>query len=680
MGNGGRWIGGVFIRCHHFNFVDCHTMGPGGGMLVVGQACPAGGCGYPNLIQPHPPECKLLPQFDSWPLDKRSLSAEALAAVLAAVDAKLPDFARALGFSSLGELEAHARADVPADGLTREAAMAACVAELDALHRQMAASIPARELNASTPPEVVPASAGVARGDMDFLALCLANYGKRSQRRLAFGSWALTALMARCVGTPVGALANVFSAFREEPGMGAAAEPKSAEAAAHAVSFARVIAEHAARGGVGIVQAMGASPRTHVQAALRREVEKVADVSAHMLELAERLAAQMAGGPPTGAMSTLVGGNKVDLCRSRSALFAAVFGEHSTRAHYQHIANLDVGGGVSYSLALLDCDRIFSLVVDLVLARVRGTPFDLREKVAAMGSPRAVDGGGGGWASISLDVLRSTQVSFLAGEAASSLWDGALALRCGAPRAIEDYADAARAVEATGKADRARHFAFAALEAQPADAASSLWDGVLGLRRGAPGALELYAAAARAVTAAGEGSAGARHFGTAVRRKRNFDAVRPMPAPKRSKKSLAKLKTFEGVRTAWIQAEELCMDWLDGARRKWHCRLCLEDGLNSKNNSNSKWNCTKAMRHITRKHLAALEEQEAKAAEAAAGGAGEADAEGVGEAAAEGTGEAEGEAAAEGAGEAAAEAEGDAEAEGEAEGAADGGGGEEEYN
>ena len=65
---------------------------------------------------------------------------------------------------------------------------------------------------------------------------------------------------------------------------------------------------------------------------------------------------------------------------------------------------------------MLDCDRIYSLVVDLVLARIRGVPFDLREKVEAMGSPRAVNGGGGGWAGISLDVLRSTHVSYQATE------------------------------------------------------------------------------------------------------------------------------------------------------------------------------------------------------------------------------------------------------------------------
>ena len=51
--------------------------------------------------------------------------------------------------------------------------------------------------------------------------------------------------------------------------------------------------------------------------------------------------------------------------------------------------------------------------------------------------------------------------------AAEALWATALALRRGAPSAIDDYADAVRAVDATGKADRVRHEAFAALEAQP---------------------------------------------------------------------------------------------------------------------------------------------------------------------------------------------------------------------
>ena len=297
-----------------------------------------------------------------------------------------------------------------------------------------------------------------------------------------------------------------------------------------------------------------------------------------------------------------------------------------------------------------------------MLARVRGTPFDLRKVVAAMGSPRAVDGGGGGWAGISLDVLRSMQVSFQADKAVAELWAASLALRRDVPGAIEGYAAAVRAVEATGMADRARHEALAELEAQPAEAARALWDATLALRRDVPGAIEGYAAAARAVTGAGESRAGAAHFGFraleaqpavaadslwdaslklrrdvpgaisayaaaaravtdageshagavsfghAAWRKRTFDAAPPMPPPKRSKTSLAVLKTFEGVRTAWIQAEELCMDWLDGARRKWHCRLCRQEGFNDKKGKATQ--CSKATRHITRKHLAALEKQE----------------------------------------------------------------------
>ena len=608
MGNSGRWQRGVFIRCHHFNHYLCRVLGPGGTPLVVGQACPMVGCGAPNLVQPHPPQCKLLPELDAWPVDLRTLSEEGLAAFLAAADAELPALARALGFADLNALEAHARADEPGGGMTRSAAMAACVAELTVLHAATLHSIPADTLNASTPPEVMPsADPAVPRGNMEFLAFCLANYGKRGNRTLDCGSWALTALMARCVGTPVGAMGDVFSVFREEQGMGAAAEPKSAEALAHATGFAGVIAKHAASGAIGLVEVMGATPRALMQTALRRNRVSVADASAAVLKLAEVLATLMEGGPPAGAMSQLVGANQADFCSSAKAFFAAVFCEHSTRAHYQHIANLDVGGGVSYSLAMLDCDRIFNLVVAFLLARLRGVAaFDLRAEVAKMGSPRAVDGSGSGWAGISLEVLRSTQIAFQEKEAADALVAALADLASGAPDAAAAAMAAAAAYTATGASNRARFEALAALEAGPGFAGDALVAALANLASGAPDAAAAVVAGAAAYTAAAESGAVTRHEAPARARRlrrstrRTVDGVEVEFGP-------FQLTGREVQRWSLLDeliARDFTFATITRPNDQWCCGICEETGESAfdRRGETDLWQPSHAWRHVKATH------------------------------------------------------------------------------
>ena len=156
MGNAGRWILGVFVRCHHFNNNECRTLGAGGGPLTVGQGCPMG-CAPPNYVQPFPPTCRLLPELDAWKNGARKLTAEKYDAFLSDVEAVLPALARELGFDSVEALKEHARAAVPAGGCSRAEAMAALVADIAAVHDTEVARIPPGSLNSATAPEEVPA-------------------------------------------------------------------------------------------------------------------------------------------------------------------------------------------------------------------------------------------------------------------------------------------------------------------------------------------------------------------------------------------------------------------------------------------------------------------------------------------------------------------------------------------
>ena len=94
----GRCTYGCFFPNHL-----CQTLGPGGGMLVVGQACVTVGClGH---ILPHPPQCFLTCRFvGSW---KRRPAGEVTVAscaeLLPRATAAATACASKLGFATLAD-------------------------------------------------------------------------------------------------------------------------------------------------------------------------------------------------------------------------------------------------------------------------------------------------------------------------------------------------------------------------------------------------------------------------------------------------------------------------------------------------------------------------------------------------------------------------------------------------
>ena len=323
----------TFVVCHFFDNHECSTRGPNGGQLRPGDACPGQNgvaCAQHGVVQPHPPQCLLLPEyFGEW-LRSRVLSPEQLERLTQlATSSVLPAIAKVLGFASVEALCNFARADRPVSGGTRRAAISRLVAELRELHdaefaRIGAAGLP---LNSSTPPEEIPAP-----GASDaFLVLCLANYGKRGNRRLDLPSWALAALMEwSSKGGELGAITDLFSAFADENSRVTAAEPKAPSALAYASKVADVIAKHALAGGVGTIEVMGKTPRKEMARALSAAGALVGDVSAAMRTFVKALCEMF--GIKGDAVDFFLGSARDFVCRSRSAFFASTLPSCTTRA------------------------------------------------------------------------------------------------------------------------------------------------------------------------------------------------------------------------------------------------------------------------------------------------------------------------------------------------------------
>ena len=257
---------------HNFTRMQAMTAGANNGPLVAGAPCPgldANGAPCSGVIAPIPTRCRLLHEMLAWKLAERSLSDDVYNELLVDAEALLRHVAIKLGFESLKAFMTSARSNA-LSGAASVAIFRKMLAELadeTARERERIVDNPLLRLFAATPPLEL---AGLDKlGANELPSFSVANYPKFDQDKVDADSWAISSFLERNeAGSVPCAVGNLFSAFAVEGPK--SAEPKCAEALAHARRNAGIIGAAAGAGAFGHVAVMGAMPKLLVSAELQR--------------------------------------------------------------------------------------------------------------------------------------------------------------------------------------------------------------------------------------------------------------------------------------------------------------------------------------------------------------------------------------------------------------------------
>ena len=315
--------------------------------------------------------------------------------------------------------------------------------------------------------------------------------------------------------------------------------------------------------------------------------------------MAKKLGAHF--GIPAEAFDMLATGceAKFYLTRALSRTFSYYAATHSTDFHYQHLAYLDLGGGLRASLAQFDLLRLEALLFGWLKALLFGTDavFDLRARVAALPSSDA-------WKEVQLDKIRQVNVALVAQKASGTLLEVLLADDRGDDSAAEKLEPACRQYQGAMQSDNARFEKHAELVSGPGLAGAALVSALLADERDEEGAAEQLVDACEARGAAARSRVYNADVGSreALQRKRDALPVKSHIKGRRGRSA---------KRTAWDKCAAF-LTYSDSSQRQWTCRVCGQTGLNyiNKNGGELNYNAQKGMRHVAEKHANLLEQQE----------------------------------------------------------------------